>query len=477
MSLIIPANSAAASGGYAVANSCRFNSGSSDSLTITPSSASNRKTWTWSSWVKRSVLTSGDQSIFNSHTDAQNQLELYFNSDDSLYVTNRISNTGANLRTNAKFRDVGAWYHIVLSVDTTQGTDTNRMKLYVNGVQVTSFSETGYPGVNTDTAVNNNVQHRIGDSNLETFFNGYIAEAVLIDGQALAPDQFGEFDEDSGIWKPIDVSGLTFGTNGFYLETKQSGTSQNSSGLGADTSGNDNHFAVNNLTAIDQTTDTCTNNFATLNPLFKQDGVFSEGNLAYTIAASDFDSGVSTFGASSGKWYFETKITATASGTTRNSVGICDARDGNYIAENEFGQPGSAIVGDTVGYTGNSSTAVFKNNSSEYSGTTYTTNDILCCAVDLDNGAVYYRKNGGSFLNSGDPTSGSSRTGAVTITTGETYLFGNTAYAGSAFAINFGSPPYSESGGETDGNGYGNFNQAVPSGYYALNTKNLAEYG
>jgi len=251
----------------------------------------------------------------------------------------------------------------------------------------------------------------------------------------------------------------------------------NSAALGTDSSSNGLNFAATNLTSLDQSTDYPEINYATLNPLFKQDGVFSEGNLAYTIAASDFDSGVSTFGPANGKWYFETKITAIASGTTRNAFGICDARDGNYVAESEFGQPGSGIVGDTVGWTGNSSTAIYKNNSSVYSGTQYTTNDILSCAVDLDNGAVYYRKNGGSWLNSGNPTSGSSRTGAVTITIGETYLFGNTAYAGSAFAINFGSAPYAISSGNADANDYGNFEYAPPSGYYSLNTKNLAEFG
>jgi hypothetical protein len=232
MPLILGANSL--TGGYEVDNSLRFNSGSSDSLTRTPASASNRKTWTFSAWVKRSILSSGDQAIFDAYTSSTDQVQLFFTSDDDLILSVRVSNFGANLRTNAKFRDPSAWYHIMVAVDTTQGTTSNRTKLYVNGVQETSFSEADYPNINVDTAVNNTVLHRVGDSDLEDFFNGYLAETVLIDGLALDPTSFGEFDEDSGIWKPIDVSGLTFGTNGFYLEFKDS------SALGDDTSGEGN---------------------------------------------------------------------------------------------------------------------------------------------------------------------------------------------------------------------------------------------
>jgi len=305
----------------------------------------------------------------------------------------------------------------------------------------------------------------------DNYFDGYMAEVALIDGTAYAASDFGEFNSDSPtIWQPKDISELTYGTNGFYLDFKDSAD------LGNDVSGNDNDLTTSGLAATDQMTDTPTNNFATGNPLYKQDGTFSEGNLAYTIAASDFDSAISTFGAANGKWYFESKITATASGTTRNAFGICDARDANLVAEDEFGQA-SGRVGDTIGWTGLAGTQVYKNGSSEYAGTTYTTDDILSCAIDLDNGFVYLRKNAEAWMNSGDPTSGATGTGGVTITTGETYLFGNTAYGGAAFIMNYGNPPYANTSDAADANGYGRFELAPPSGYYAMCTKNLSEFG
>ena len=460
--------------GFNVANSLRFNSGSSDSLTRTPSSASNRKTFTYSSWVKRSILTSGDQAIFNAHTDAQNQVDIYFTPTDIMQCTIRISNYGANLVTNRKFRDVSAWYHIVLAVDTTQGTAANRMKLYVNGVQETSFSEAGYPNQDTDTAANNDVEHRIGDSNLETFFNGYIAEAVLIDGQQLDATSFGEFDEDSGIWKPIDVSGLTFGTNGFYLDFENSGA------LGADVSGNTNNFTVNNLTAIDQSTDTCTNNFATLNSLTKNnDTALSNGNLTATGTSSGINGtvGSGTIGIpSSGKWYYEIKVTNVVSSSYPRSglISVDDTQFGRLLNA-EPGTPGYTT--NQIGFFANGQK--YYNNSASSFGSSLSNNNIVQWYVDMDNGAVYVGIND-TVQNSGNPSSGASKTGAIWTFTAGTYtalMPATSDYNGTVQNFNFGSPSFAISSGNTDGNGYGNFEYAVPSGYYSLNTKNLSEFG
>jgi hypothetical protein len=186
------------------------------------------------------------------------------------------------LVTTPVYRDVSAWYHVVVAVDTTQATSSNRVKLYVNGVQVTSFDNEIYPSLNFDTAVNNTVAHYIGDHPaLGYYYDGYMAEVNLIDGQQLDHTDFGEFDEDSGIWKPIAYTG-TYGTNGFFLEFKDS------SALGDDTSGEGNDFTVNNLTSIDQTTDTPTNNFATMNPLnYTPSAItYTEGNLKLAFPAS-----------------------------------------------------------------------------------------------------------------------------------------------------------------------------------------------
>ena len=470
MSLLIPGTNSIKDTGYDVANSCRFNDGSSDTLSRTPSSGGNNKTWTYSAWVKRSnigvwggILDAGDGSSWT---------DIYFYSSDKLTVRHYTSgSTPLYLETTRIFRDPSAWVHIVVAVDTTQSTASNRAKIYVNGAQVTSFSSETYPSQNYDTYLNSTNEHRIGVSKATggslNYFDGYLAEVCLIDGTALDQTSFGEFDEDSPtIWKPKDVSGLTFGTNGFYLDF------EDSSALGNDVSGNNNDYTANNLTSVDQSTDTCTNNFATLNPLYKQDHAFSEGNLGYTSSASDWDSAPTTIAASSGKYYCEMKVTAIAGGVTRSVLGICDERDGMLVAESEFGLT-SSTAGDNVGYGPG---AVHKNGSGAGgSFASYTTNDIIGMYADLDNGKVYFSKNG-TMQNSGDPTSGSTGTGAISITTGATYLFGATAYGGGASQMNFGSPPYSISSGNADPNGYGNFEYGTQN-YYALNSKNLAEFG
>ena len=225
--------------------------------------------------------------------------------------------------------------------------------------------------------------------------------------------------------------------------------------------------------------DSPTNNFATLNPLNPIVHAFEEGNLKIDGGSDNWDSAFSTIGTANGKWYFEMKFLALQGGLIRAAMGVVDARDQTLMATNEVGYNLTGTVGDSVGYNGNgTSNNIKKNDSNVANGTQWSVNDIICMAVDCDNGGVYFRVNGGSWLNSADPTSGDSLTGAITITTGQTYVVGGTAYGSSTeWEFNFGSPCYSESGGNSDANGYGNFNQAVPSGYYALCTKNLAEFG
>jgi len=468
MSLLIPGTNSIKDTGYDVANSLRFNSGSSDYLTRTFGTPTSAKTWTLSFWVKRSKL-SDSQFYFN--TDGGNEEDrIHFNSSDAFiwFEQNSSGGTVAHLETTRKFRDISAWSHIVVARDSTQSTASDRIKLYINGVQETALDANTYPSQNDDSRFNTAVAHEIGARNAGTFIDAYLAEIVLIDGQQLDATSFGEFDSDSStVWKPKDVSGLTFGNNGFHLDF------ENASSLGADVSGNSNNFTVNNLTSVDQSTDTCTNNFATLNPLYKQDHAFSDGNLTHTSSSADWDSGVSTIAASSGKYYFEAKVTAIEP-PTRTILGVGDVRDANEIAEDQFGLT-NYNNGDTVAYYG-SDGSVYKNGSSQSgSWSSFTTNDIIGMYVDLDNGKVYFHKNG-TMQNSGDPTSGSTGTGAISITTGQTYVFGLTHYGGGAGQINFGSPPFSISSGNSDPNGYGNF-EYDPQGYYALNTKNLAEFG
>jgi len=460
--------------GYNVANSLRFNDGSSDYLTRSPSSATNKDLWTLSLWVKRSsVGASGTQSLYGIYADGNNQETLAFDSGDTVdklyWQSYQGGSVVSQLTTNRLFRDVSAWYHIVIAYDSANGTAGNRMRMYINGVEETSFATDTNPTSGQDSLWNSTTAHTIGRINTTNYFDGYIAEVISVDGQALTPTSFGEFDEDSGIWKPKDVSDLTFGTNGFYLEFKGSGTSANSSGLGADTSGNDLHFTVGNLTAVDQSIDTCTNNFATLNPLFPQSNqTLSEGNLKATNSTGTYNFRPATIGVSSGKWYAEYKTTT----DTNHMHGVVDLAFAVAQGQNGYTHCGAGTGG--VGYYADGQKYVEDTNTAY--GNSYGDGDIIGIALDMDNNTVYFSKNG-TFQNSGDPTSGASKTGAISLPTTGTYTFAETVISNCIVECNFGSPAFSISSGNTDGSGFGNFEYAVPSGYFALCTKNLARHG
>ena len=468
MPLILGTNSIKDTG-YDVANSCRFNDGSSDNLSRTPSSSGNRKTWTWSSWVKKSTIGSGYQFIFSS-TDASTStggVGTNYNGDNKIFLRDDL--ISLNLTPNAVHRDLSAWYHIVVALDTTQSTASDRAKMYINGTQVTSFDTETYPNQNTDGSINlvsGSYVHSIGSYNASSnFFDGYMTEVVFIDGQALDATSFGEFDSDSPtIWKPKDVSGLTFGTNGFYLDFENSGS------LGADVSGNSNNFTVNNLTAIDQSLDTCTNNFATINILDNESSniTISEGNLNYTVSGGTDETNRATFGFTKGKWYFESKYVDDANYI---DVGVGSASDLD-IATPRFHME---MAGYYMIQISTSSTKVFDNGSLIATLSSNAQDDIHMYAIDMDNNKFYAGKNG-SWYSSGDPANNSNP--LISMDDGYTTLMPSVCSKSSSVAsLNFGSPSYSISSGNSDGNGYGNFEYAVPSGYYSLNTKIIAEYG
>ena len=445
--------------GYDVANSLRFNSGSSDYLTRTPSSATNQDLWSLSFWIKRSNLGSY-QSIYGVYANSTNQETLAFDDSDRLYwQLYQSSAVKGQLTTNRVFRDVSAFYNILIVYDSANGTAGNRMRMYINGVEETSFATDTNPSSGQDSQWNSTTAHTIGRINTANYMNGYMSELVAVDGTALSPTDVGEFDEDSGIWKPIDVSGLTFGTNGFYLDFENSGS------LGADVSGNGNNFTVNNLTSGDQATDTCTNNFATLNPLDKPGTGnlpgFAEGNLHYNKTATGSGNNSqanSTIAVNTGKWFFEIK----ALDSNAIIVGIDNADNPTYDSH------GNSINSSDGGiaYYNNGQKIVYGTASSY--GASWTTNDIIGIAINLDDNEITFYKNGSSQ-------------GAISITTtGINYrpaIMNNGYNSTSSAYMNFGNPPFSISSGNSDGNGYGNFEYSVPSGYYSLNTKNLAEYG
>tara|TARA_B100000085_G_scaffold227810_1_gene213709 strand:- start:496 stop:1902 length:1407 start_codon:yes stop_codon:yes gene_type:complete len=456
--------------GYDISNSLRFNDNDSARLTreFDQDPTGNRKTFTISCWVKRSNISSNHAVVSASTTNNFNDKIIGFRGDtDGVEVNNIASgNDAIQIITNRKFRDVSSWYHIVVAIDTTQSALADGVKFYVNGTRDTSFSGT--------PVYNQNATFEIGRSgsttaigmmqvNSSQFFDGYLSDFYFIDGQQLAPTEFGETN-DNGVWIPKQYTG-TFGNNGFKLEFKQTGTSQNSSGIGADTSGNDQHFAVTNLAAIDQTTDTPTNNYATLSIINKFNSpVVAEGALEFDSNSSSGSSLVSTIAPSDGKWYVEVKAL-----TSTIHIGVAE------VGLESFNVKGLGASRPTVEYQygDGSSNNIQIDGSLVDAEAAFTTNDIIGIALNLDDGEVIFYKNG-TALNSGTAYN------LHTNTTHENTGFAVQTATGSGntkASFNFGNPAFSISSGNSDANGYGNFEYSVPSGYYALNTKNLAEYG
>ena len=471
---ILPANSAS-SGSYQVANSLRFDKPSDSYLEKTFSSAGSTRKFTFSTWLKgHDTAVHGSTYFFVGNINGSTNIDAIGITNTGIQISINSANSGS-LNSTALFKDMSAWYHFVIGVDTTQGTASNRVKVYINGVQVTAWDTETYPDENYDfTGINSTEVHNVSYANSE--HNGYLAETVFIDGTQLDQTSFGEFDSDSGIWKPIDVSGLTFGQNGFYLEYKGVSTGQNSNGLGADTSGNGHHFASSGLAAIDQSTDTCTNNFATLNPLFPAGGTltFSEGNTSISAPNDgNWKTTLATMAAQNGKWYMEFK-----SGGNYAMVGVCDFNiTSRGIDGDNFGTK-TTISAFGYGYYNGDGTVRYEGGTELSYGDTYGNGDIVGIALDCDNDKLYFSKNG-TFQNSGDPTSGATGTNAVSLNTtaGRLWGFAFSIYQTNDRFANFGSPAFAISSGNADANGHGNFEYAVPSGYFALNTKNLAEHG
>ena len=477
MPLILPGNVASATAAaYEVANSCRFNDGDSAYMHKTPGGAGNLRTWTFSIWFKRSAITSGAQhKIFSVAGGGSNNFECYFNTNDTLAFYHYSSDGGVTdsfLGTNQVFRDPSAFYHLVLAVDTTQAVDSNRVKMYVNGEQVTSFSSALYFDQNYDTYVNSTAEHRIGANlNDSQYFDGYMSEVVFIDGTQYAASDFGEFDEDSPtIWKPIDVSGLTFGTNGFYLDFEASDN------LGNDANGGTDLTEVN-LDATDQATDTPTNNFCTLNPLSADEMTFAEGNCKVTQASAGprtDDNARGTMGVSSGKWYWEVKVSG---GTVPVVVGIC-------FDKLKMGSDLSGLTGVYAIQNASATNAYKRENgtTAETSGFTNPVNDnIINVAFDADNAKLYIGING-TYENqagsTGDPAAGSNETFSSIDTSFFWLPWIESRGASQVAECNFGGcPAFSISSGNADANGYGNMEYEIPDGYYCLCSKNLAEYG
>ena len=468
MPLILPGNvgSATAATGYNVANSVRFD-GTSSYMSFAPGSNMNLDRWTWSCWVKRSKL-GAVQTIFNCDNAASDLTELQFDANDKLHFDNRVTGGSKGKRVTTRvFRDISAWMHIMVVWDSGNSTANDRIKIYVNGVQETVFDTTDNPDQNTDSSFGENNQPiRIGvldESN--DYFGGYMCEVVVLDGTAAAVTDFGEFNEDSPrIWQPIDVSGLTFGSQGFYLDFEDSGD------LGDDESGNGNDFTETNLAATDQTTDTCTNNFATLNSLVNfNSGVFTEGNCAITFG----DDTISTIGVTRGRWYWEAQRTNTSNeahfgiGLSRgfsSATSIVSSGDRVYVR-------GGATF---VSATSNLSILTFGSNNG--TPASVGNGDVIGFYLDLESDTknITIKKNDGAtpVIDIDLTYSGSDAEEPI-------FAFCR-MNSGCSSSWNFGNPIAALTSANSDPNGYGSFEFSTTLSsvdYYALCSKNLAEFG
>jgi hypothetical protein len=470
--------------GYEIDNSLRFNYPDNPQLSFTPSSDGNKRVATASFWLKRGVSrASNDLHIMGSQEDGSNLYSIRIRSSgnaDVFQFLNAVSGSTSNgftYKSTAAIRDHSAWYHFVVAMDVTQSDSNNGLKLYVNGVLQTSNTIGSY-NQNVDVSFNTSGEAmKIGiKSDDSDPFDGYLADFHWIDGTQKQASDFGEYN-DNGVWIPKEYDG-SYGTNGFYLEFKQTGTSQNSSGIGADTSGNDNHFAVSNLAATDVTVDTPTNNFATLNPLNSSASVaLSEGNTKHTNSGANDQASAATMGFTKGKWYWEVKCVDKAEvGINLNSDILILSND-STVGSNDANIKATSLITNSAGGSND-----LRHNGSNESITSVSVadGDIISVAVDADNGKIWFAKNG-TYFNSGDPAAGSNEakdfSGAYTSGNFITPVGLIATGDGDIFEINFGNPSFSISSGNFDGAGYGNFEYAVPSGYYSLCTKNLAEYG
>jgi hypothetical protein len=432
-------------GDYTIARSLRFRSSASAYLSRTPASAGNRKTWTYSTWVKRGKLGTY-QSLFSYWGGATDlQMPLAFSDTDKLELLSYNGAYQLNLITTQVFRDTSAWYHIVFSCDTTQATASNRFRVYVNGVQITSFSTATYPSQNADLFINNNNLHSIGQKGNSTdYADFYLTEVNFIDGQALTPSSFGANNASTGVWQPKKYAG-TYGTNGFYLPFSNNAST---STLGNDFSGNGNNWTTNNisLTAgstydsmldVPTLTSATASNYGTWNPL-NNGGTVSNGNLRFSSSGSTGCLGA--FGMDSGKWYWENYVDSL--GKDDLGIGIC------YNAATANERNGAANPTYSMFYQGNGN--IRKNGGTVVAtGSTYTTGDIIGVAYDADTRSVTFYKN--------NVSQGSYTADAPT----SSYM---------AFVVQ----PWGSVTTRVDFNsGQQPLNYSAPSGFKALNTFNL----
>jgi hypothetical protein len=440
-------------GGYQIANSLRFRASNSAYLTRTPAVAGNRKTATLSVWVKRGGLGSLMDFL---GVGAGNTEALRFTAGNNLLV--RFGNLDST--TNALFRDPSAWGHLLVARDTTQATSTDRLKVWWNNVALT-FSSYSVPAQNSDTDLCNAVLHDIGRGG--GYFDGYLANFYLIDGQALTPSSFGQTDATTGVWVPKAYSG-TYGTNGFFLQFKDATSTTT---IGYDTSGNSNNFTTSGISVtsgvtFDQMLDTPTNNYPVWSPIDKGTVTVSEANMA-AVSAADVHAIRATVGLpATGKWYWEVAVSALGYGT---GIGIADNVSVNTTGPSsaatrtyQFGSWFNSFNSGVVQY----GTSQAITSATNWSGASQpAANDIIMVAVDMDNGSMWVGKNGTWFNSSGTAnpaTNTDPRWTSLTGTTWFPYMAGYGSVSPVTCRANFGQRAFS---------------YTPPSGFKALSTANI----
>ena len=463
-----------ASTGYNLTRSLRFRASASGYLNRTPATTTNRKVWTWSGWVKRGIL-GANLSLFSvDNNSASNAyISMLLNSGDEFQIFEYDGSAYTyRLATNAVFRDPSGWYHFVCAVDTDQGTNTNRIKLYVNGVQLTSLRLTEYPTSGLATYANTvGNLHAIGatvgaTTSPERYFDGYITEVNFIDGQALTPSSFGSTNALTGVWQPARYTG-TYGTNGFYLPFTDNSalTTASNVGLGKDFSGNANYWVTNNISitagvTYDSMTDVPTltsataANFAVWNPLDVSGTYLSNGNQRITTGAAQGGVRSTMAFPTTAKIYFEV---INASATSDPSTIQCGIGIANRSANLAGGLNGVTGIWGVLWAASRRYLSANGSSSAVIVGE-LAINSTMQVAVDLANGYAWVGVNN-TWYDASNGTTGNPSTGAnATFTSLSGDLFGFADVYSMAADANFGQRPFS---------------YTPPTGFVALNTYNL----
>ena len=438
----------------------------------TPSTTGTPTKFTYSVWFKRGTL--GAYSIIGAAltSDSSNyKCALYLNSNDKIQFEQYGTGLHFNYETDRKFRDVGAWYHLVVRYDSTDVTAGDRIKMYVNGVEITDWGTETNPGSSQVCYIGSTQDYftDIGNSVDYGYFNGEMSHIHFIDGTAYDASTFGETDATSGIWKIKTSPSVTYGTNGFFLKMEDRTNLDLDSGTNA--------FTMTTGGTLTATYDNPSNNFCTMNPNNNRSlNTYSNGNNTIVGYGDGYSrAGFGTMAVSASKWYWEIKINSTIPGNT--AIGICNLDGINLNSDLRFAPFGSGSL-YSYGYKFNGE-KITVGTSSSY-GNTYTNGDYIGCAFDLDNNKIYFSKNG-TWQDSGDPTSGGTGTGAAfTLQSGEDYMPSQFFDNGPTVQFNFGNGYFGTdliTSPEADDAGLGAFKYDVPAGYYCLCTKNIKAYG